>query len=132
MTYTEAPDGVLTFAEGLPGFETSRQFVLVSSPESQPFAVLRSADSGGPSFVVVDPNAVARDYRVALDEADLARLDARGRGPLLWLAIVMVHTDGSATVNLRAPLVVNPATMRGIQIVAPDSPHRIEHPLQAA
>ena len=132
MTHTEMPDGIVTFAEGLPGFETCRAFGLVSSPESAPFAVLQSTESGGPSFVVVDPRAVTRHYRPVLDEADVTRLEAGGREPLLWLAIVMVHPDGSATANLRAPIVINPASMRGIQVVAADSPHRIEHPLQAA
>jgi flagellar assembly factor FliW len=37
-----------------------------------------------------------------------------------------------ATANLRAPLVINPASMRGIQLISLDSPYRIDHPLQAA
>ena len=51
---------------------------------------------------------------------------------LLFLCIVTVHDDGRATVNLRAPLVINPASMRGIQFVTPESPYRIDHPLKAA
>ena len=49
--------------------------------------------------------------------------------PLLWLALVSAHEHAPATVNLRAPIVINPASMRGIQIVPAESPYRLDHPL---
>jgi flagellar basal-body rod protein FlgB len=36
-----------------------------------------------------------------------------------------------AATNLRAALVVNPCSMRGLQLIAADSPYRIDHPLRA-
>ena len=83
----------------------------------------------GPSFVAVDPRLVDRSFSTTLDRSDLARLSAQDREPLLWLAIVAAREDGTATANLRAPVVINPGTMRGIQVIAVDSPYRIDHPL---
>ena len=80
--------------------------------------------------MAIDPRRVSGDYSTALDRAELARLDATAAEPLLWLAIVAAHEDGSATANLRAPLVINPAAMRGIQLISLDSPYPIDHPLQ--
>jgi flagellar assembly factor FliW len=34
-------------------------------------------------------------------------------------------------VNLRAPLVVNPKSMLGLQLIAPESAYRTDHPLSA-
>lgn len=124
-----AVDGVVTFAEGLPGFEDQHQFMLVASPDMQPFTVMQGIDDCGPSFVAIDPRAVDHGFQATLDRADLARLSAGDRDTLLWLAIIAPQADGSATANLRAPVVINPGTMRGIQVIAVDSPYRTDHPL---
>lgn len=130
MTTTVALDGVVTFAEGLPGFESCRQFVVVGSAEMQPFTVIQGLDAGGPSFVAIDPRRVAGEYATELDRVNMARLGASGGEPLLWLAIVAAREDGTATANLRAPLVINPAAMRGIQLIDVDTRYPIDHPLQ--
>lgn len=129
MKQSSAVDGVVTFSEGLPGFEEHRQFVLVASADMEPFTVMRGVQDEAPSFVAVDPRVVDRTYPTTLDRVDLARLAAHEKEPLLWLAIVAAHDDGRATANLRAPVVINPGTMRGIQIIAVESPYRTDHPL---
>jgi flagellar assembly factor FliW len=130
MSGAVAIEGVVTFPDGLPGFERCHQFVLVGSAALQPFTLVQGVDADGPSFVAIDPRRVAGAYPTDLDRAELARLQSNGDHPLLWLAIVAARDDGSATANLRAPLVINPATMRGIQLISLDSQYPIDHPLQ--
>ena len=125
-------DGVVTFPEGLPGFEQARQFVLIASPDLHPFTVLQDVEAAGPSFVTIDPRQLAGGFSTDLGRADLARLQADGHDHLLWLVIVAAHEDGTATANLRAPLVINPASMRGIQVIAIESAYAVDHPLRAA
>jgi flagellar assembly factor FliW len=129
MTPDITHDAVLTFAEGLPGFETSRRFVLIQSPTLAPFRLVQALEEHGPSFIALDPHRLDPDYRVALERADLARLQASPDQPLLWLAIVSAPVDAPATVNLRAPLVINPASMRAIQVVPSTPIYRVDHPL---
>ena len=59
-------------------------------------------------------------------DIQIRRLGAGDTDPLLWLAIVMVETTGALTVNLRAPIVVNPKTMTGQQVL----PHNCLYPLR--
>ena len=132
MTHPIVANDVVTFADGLPGFERYRRFVLLAPPGLLPFTLVQGLDEGAPSFVAIDPHAVDRGYSTTLDQTDLARLDAVQGGPLLWLALISAKADGAATVNLRAPLVINPGSMRGIQYIPPDSAYRIDHPLAAA
>lgn len=132
MSHAAVPDGMVTFADGLPGFEACRRYLLITSPDSEPFAVVQGSGDQGPSFVAIDPRLVAGDFRAELDAGDLARLDARPSDTLLWLSIVTPNDDGPATVNLRAPLVINPVSMRGIQRIIVDSQYGIDHPLQDA
>lgn len=132
MSPIAPPDGIVTFAEGLPGFEDCRQFVIVAPPDLAPFTVMQGVDPNGPSFVAIDPRAVEPGFSVSLDAPNLARLAADGQAPLLWLAIVAAGDDGTATANLRAPVVINPGTMHGIQVIAVESAYPVDHPLKVA
>jgi flagellar assembly factor FliW len=122
MTRETVPPAMITFSEGWPGFETCRQYQLMVSAESDPFAIVPGIGRDGPSFVAIDPARVVAGYALVIDPADLGRLGSDGSQQLLFLCIVTVHEDGRASVNLRAPLVINPASLRGIQIVTPESP----------
>ena len=70
-------------------------------------------------------------YPQALGPADREKLDAADGEPLLWLSIVRVDTDagGRAFANLRAPLVINPRRMLGLQVVSDDDQLSLNHPL---
>ncbi|MEO7191709.1 MAG: flagellar assembly protein FliW [Vicinamibacterales bacterium] len=131
MTDLMAPQRIVTFPQGLPGFEASRQFVLLASATLAPFTLLQGAGPEAPAFVAIDPLLVDPDYSSRLGSEDLARLQAAPEAPLLWLALVASAPDGSATVNLRAPIVINPASMRGIQLLCRDSQYGLTHPLGA-
>lgn len=120
--------GVITFTHGLPGFERCRRFVIMTGAAIDPFVWLNGLDDAQPSFLAVDPTLVAPEYALPLSVADRRRLDASEGEPLLWLALVKVD-EAEATVNLRAPVVVNPRRMLGLQIVAADSPYPSAHPL---
>lgn len=119
----------VTFVQGLPGFEASRHFVLVTAPALQPFTLLHGDGADAPSFVGIDPRLVEPEYRTDLGREDLARVSAEPGQTLLWLALVTAGQDGQATVNLRAPIVINPASMQGVQVLSPESPYRLDHPL---
>lgn len=132
MTTASIAPGVITFPAGLPGFESVRHFVLVASESLAPFTLVRGTGDPGPTFVAIEPRHVEQSFTLPLEPADRLRLQAKPDDPLLWLALVTLLPDGRATVNLRAPLVINPGTMLGVQIVAAASPYAVDHPLLAA
>jgi flagellar assembly factor FliW len=123
-------DDVIAFPSGLPGFEGDRRFVLLSAPGYEPVQCLQAIDGPSPSFLVVDPRRVLKDYRARLNQSDLARLGATDDASLLWLAIVTVSDDGLFA-NLRAPVVINPTRMLGFQLVPSDSVYPLRQPLFA-
>jgi len=128
---TPAEQGTIAFADGLPGFESHREFVLVTSPALEPFACLRGLGPGAPSFLAIDPRRVVAGYPCHLSEANQARLRASTGAPLVWLALVRPG-DAGASVNLRAPVVINPQTMRGLQVVDADDTYPIDLPIAGA
>jgi flagellar assembly factor FliW len=120
---------VLAFPSGVPGFEACRQWVLLSSPEFAPLSLLQSVVGPAASFLVVDPRRAMPKYRCVLSQADSLRLGASEDTELLWLATVAFEADGSAYVNLRAPLVINPERMLGYQVMPHSSLYPLRHPL---
>jgi flagellar assembly factor FliW len=112
---------VIAFPDGLPGYETCRRFLLMTPPALAPFTVVQHADGPLPAFMAIDPARVRTDYRAELSQADRDRLSASPDAPLVWLAVVSPTPGGKPTVDLEAPIVINPATKTGVQISAPPS-----------
>jgi flagellar assembly factor FliW len=138
LAHEQAPSGsdaaarqdVITFSKGLPGFETCRGFVLRVTDNSA-LHCLSSVEGPPASFLAIDPRRVLPGYRCQLSEADRFLLGAaEGEDDsLLWLALLMVEPGGEVTVNLRAPVVVNPARMLGQQVIPYQCIYPIKHAL---
>jgi flagellar assembly factor FliW len=122
---------IVCFPYGLPGFESCRGFALFKA-DAAPFQWLTSVEGPAASFLTVDPRLVLPTYRFALSTNDLARLGADEDTPLLWLAIVILEADGAVAANLRAPVVINPVTMLGQQVMPQDALYPLRHIIVAA
>ena len=111
------PRDVVTFPDGLPGYEGRRQFVLLDVADTAPLKVLHAVNGSDPCFLVIDPTSVLPTYRCTIAAADRLRLEAANDAALLWLAVVIVQAGGEVAVNLRAPIVINPERMIGRQMM---------------
>jgi flagellar assembly factor FliW len=120
------PRDILFFPDGLPGYESVHEFVLLDMPEQAPLKVLHAVNAAEPSFLVIDPKAVLAAYRCELGAPDRLRLGVTDDTRLVWLAIVMAGESGDVSVNLRAPIVINPAGMTGRQVM----PNACVYPLR--
>jgi flagellar assembly factor FliW len=123
---------VLTLADPLPGFPGHRDFVLVAADSAGLLFWLQSVAPDGPRFLTVPAGPFFPEYTPALPRAACAEL---GIGDATDAEIYCIVTvlDGdvtTATANLRAPLVVNPATHRARQVVLTDGVHPIRRPLR--
>ena len=122
---TAAPH-TIRFPRGLPGFEGCRSFVLMSPEGDGPLQYLKCVDGPRASFLVIDPRRVDPTFRCELGAPDRLALGLKDDTTALWLCLVTVEEDGTMAVNLRAPLVIDPARMTGQQII----PHQSTRPLR--
>jgi flagellar assembly factor FliW len=126
------PRDVITFGDGIPGYEGRRDFVLLDSTEFAPLKVLHAVGETEPCFLAVDPKTVLENYRCELSAADRLRLGASDDSALLWLAIVTVNDNGEVAANLRAPIVLNPERMVGRQVMPNNCVYPLHHVLVQA
>jgi flagellar assembly factor FliW len=129
-------DAVLEFPAGLPAFEDQTRFVLIERSDLAPLVFLQSLGRPDLTFPALPVAVVAPDYELDIPEEDLALLglpgppDSAGAG-LLYLAVVTVSGEATPTVNLMAPVVVNSALRRAVQVVQTVPRYSHQHPLFA-
>jgi flagellar assembly factor FliW len=111
---------VIDFPEGLPGLGDAHSWELVSVKESRPLLWLRSLDRPPLALMVLDPRLVAEGYAPNVPKAQLFRIGYERDHSLLILVVATIPERGQPTVNLRAPVVIDVNTMRGIQAILDD------------
>ncbi|WP_235535810.1 flagellar assembly protein FliW [Nocardioides sp. Root190] len=124
---------VIELAHPMPGFPDDARFALVRLDEEGVLHSFRSLDSDGLQFVVVPPAPFYPDFAPEIGDdvvADLGIDPAAADDVLVLLVVRAGATLAETTVNLRAPLVVNPATRRACQVVLDDAALPLAAPLK--
>jgi flagellar assembly factor FliW len=125
------PVQALVLAEPLPGFPGHRDFVLIPAEATGLLYWLQAVALDGLRFLAVPAEPYFPDYAPALPGLVCAELGlADATDAHLYVLVTVPDGDvGSATANLRAPVVVNPATHRARQVVLADGAYPIREPM---
>jgi flagellar assembly factor FliW len=127
---TDAADHALVFPDGLVGCPDWQRFVLMTAEdEDLPVATLASLDDASVTLMVTDPRLVAPQFELTLSNEDRASLDLLPETSPVVYCTLSVASDGLITANLLGPLVVNPRTRRGRQLVLAESGYSTRHPV---
>ncbi|MBN1808741.1 MAG: flagellar assembly protein FliW [Planctomycetes bacterium] len=120
---------LVTFPNGIVGFEHLRKFVILEGPEGTPLKWLQSAEEPAVAFVVADPSAIVPDYVVRAHGETLDPLELASSEDAAIAVIITVPGDlARATCNLLAPLVFNVEKRLGAQVILEEN-YPIRHPL---
>ncbi len=128
---------VITFADGLPGFEECRLFTLVphhtaDGGKGSPFVWLQSLEDGGLAFLAMEPHQAFPDYAPRVPRAELEALalaDEAARPRLYSLLTVPQGDPAGITANLMAPVVVNARARVAKQVVLNTDQYGLRHRL---
>ncbi len=121
---------VIELVRPMPGFHDLRRFALVRLDEAGDLCRLTSVEDPDVSFLVVPPGRFFPDYAPTVDDDVLADLEIRSAEDVLLLVVLSAGTSlASTTANLAAPVLVNPASRRGGQIVIDDADLPLAAPL---
>lgn len=122
-TLDVADETVLLFPSGLVGFPACRRFVVFEAGENSGYQWIQSVDEPQLAFVIVEVRLLQPEFHLDVPDEALAELDMQATDQISILAVVTIPSGdpGQATVNLRAPLVVNLRTRKGKQLILHES-----------
>ncbi len=117
-----SPEKVISFPNGLVGFEQSKRYILAHQEGSdQPSSyTLQSLDEPTLAFQIIDPVNLGYNYELALSDAETALLQSPAPEDVAVMQVLFKKEEGdkaSITPNLRAPLVINTKARVGLQKV---------------
>jgi flagellar assembly factor FliW len=122
--------GVIHFLEGIPGFESCHDFVLVDDEELAPFRWLQSLDDGAVAFVVVDPAIIFPGYQVHLGPSELAAIGlTHSDAAVVQVILTISEEPAKTTANLQGPLLINAEKNLGCQVLLTRSPYETRYPV---
>ncbi|MCK6532613.1 MAG: flagellar assembly protein FliW [Polyangiaceae bacterium] len=111
------PDDIIEFPSGIIGFPNERQFILVRHGRSDAVAWLQSTQTAALAFPVVSAHGFRGTYPdVPVEEVASANGIGSSVEELAVMAVLSAPPSGPATVNLMAPILVNAAERKGVQV----------------
>ncbi len=121
---------ILKFDEGLIGMPQLQRMVLIHYSEIEPLLLLCALDQPDVTFLVLEANSHVPNYAPCFAANVQTQLGLTDEEAPVLLATVTIAPEWTAsTINLRAPIVIAPTTMRGAQIILSDSPYQLAEPL---
>ncbi len=110
-----APDKVITFAKGLPGFETCTRFGLFDQDKEAILFSLQCLDDSQVCFTVADPAVFGFRYDMPMTDEDGAALNLAEGDEVAVGVMVYKDEQGNITANVAAPLLFNITKHTGVQ-----------------
>lgn len=127
-------DKIITFDKGIIGFEESRRFALVYDAEkdgSTAIMWLQSLEEVSLAIPVMKPEFIKEDYDPIVEDEMVNSLGENIReAELLVLVTLTVPSDiKKMTCNLKAPVIINVDTMKGVQLIADNDDYMVRYPI---
>jgi len=122
------PSDIITFAEGLLGFENLKKYFVVDPGDSTLILWLQSTEDEKVAFPIIEPKIFKPDYIAKLLPADLNGLDLDTLQTAKLYSILTIPANVTEmSANLKAPVVINSVKKVGKQIVLQDSKLSVKH-----
>ncbi len=126
------PEEVLHFPEGLIGFESLRDFVVMANFKEGPLFWVQSVEDPEIAFVLTDPTNFFPEYKVMPDSNERRKLGMSEGEVSHSLAVVTVQEGGKVTLNLAAPILFSVSNNQAMQVALEKTSYTTRHPLPAA
>lgn len=121
---------IITFNEGLLGFEQFKKFIIVDPGDQTLILWFQSIDDAATAFPIIEPKIFNPDYSIKLLPNELNSLDLETVNQACVYTILTIPkniTEMSA--NMKAPIVINNQTKKARQIVLQDNKLDVKAPM---
>lgn len=125
---------VITFEKGLIGFEDCSRFAIVYETEDKkekPIMWLQSLDEQALALPIIKPEYIVDEYAPDVEDELVYKLGENVKSDDLMIFVTMtVPSDlTKMTCNLKAPIIINTATMKAVQAVAANEDYVVRFPV---
>ncbi|WP_364151662.1 flagellar assembly protein FliW [Paenibacillus sp. LPE1-1-1.1] len=121
---------VIFFEQGIPGFEHIHQFMISDLEAELPIKLMQAVDDQEVSLLIVSPFFFYPEYEWELSESAKQELQIQSEQDVeIWSILTIPAEPTEATINLMAPLVMNPNQKTGKQLILHDSNYSSRAPL---
>lgn len=131
VEYSESD--LLYFPDGFFGFPDLKNYLpLLLNEEDDSMLLMQSTERSEVAFVVINPFVLCADYSPSLTPEELSCLKASDIWELSYFVICVIRDNYlENTVNLKCPIVINPQTRTGMQVILENSPYGHRHKLSS-
>ena len=127
-------DKVITFDRGIIGFDEFKQFTIVydAQKDAQSSTMwLQSLDEVSLALPVIKPELILEHYDPIVEDELINSLGENIKDAELLVLVTLTVTQDikEMTCNLKAPIIINVDTMKGIQLIADNDDYMVRYPI---
>ena len=123
---------IITFDGGIIGFPELKRFMLIHDRENEKKHIswFQSIDEPDFAMPVIDPLKLVEDYNPIVEDELLSGLGKLSPEEMLVLVTMTIPKDiTKMTVNLKAPIIINAASLKAGQIIVDDEKYVVRYPI---
>lgn len=115
---------IISFEEGIPGFEELSKFVIIDVEDNKNLKCLQSLENPDVCLLIMIPWQYFENYQIELTDKEIKELEIEKETDTLVYNIVTVRND-KVTANLLAPIIINVIKNKGRQIILQNKEYEI-------
>ena len=121
---------IITFVSGILGLEQYKKYLLLDHPDTDIIKWLQSVENPNMALPVTNPYYFYPHYNPKIPQQVLSQLDLKSLADAVMLNVVTVPREPKkATINLKAPIVINPVQRKADQVIVEYPEYQIREPL---
>lgn len=122
---------IIQFTDGLIGFPDEKEYIVMEHRSDSPFMWLQSVSKPDLAFVIMNPFQVFPEYLKDISQEEENTLKPDNNETVMIFAIVTIPNGKpeESTLNLMGPVVIDPVTNKGKQVILANSGYSHRHPI---
>ncbi|WP_100333213.1 flagellar assembly protein FliW [Bacillus alkalisoli] len=119
---------IITFQNGIPGFDEEKEFILIAVTEDETYYALQSIQDENLAFIVTNPFLFFPDYEFKLEDTVKQVLDINEKTTIeLFIILTVAEPFEETTANLQGPIIINKENKLAKQIIINNNSYRTKH-----
>ena len=124
-------DKIITLEKGLMGLDEYKRYTILYDCEKEEgtnISWFQSVDEPSLALPVINPLIVKEDYNPVVEDELLAGIGEINEENMVILITMTVPADlKEMTVNLKAPIIINADTRKGIQLIVENQDYEVKY-----